>query len=584
MTEKVRLVEESQALDSLRSSDFDSLSAYGEVIDNAIQAGASKISINFKVDQDGHRRHIETLAFRDNGSGMSKDVLQSCLRLGWSSRFNDRSGIGRFGVGMILGAIHECRRVEVYSKREGDPSWLFTYVDLDEIKTGDMDGIPEPISSTPPHEFLSLMSDDFGTLVLWKKYDRLKESVSKVIEDANHYIGRTFRHFIWDGLEVKLDGRVVFAHDPLFLRTDKTAFPDDPIGTAYDDIVIPYPIAEPDIRRAYDQDTSEVRIRLSLLPEEFRKVRGMGGGAEAAKRHIGPDQQGISILRERREVFFGHVNRWSLVKLFGSKNPSSWRFEEKDRWWGCEVSFGAELDSAFEVKNIKRGANPEADLKAMIKEQITPTRRTVLDIIDDVWRKEDERREKEKKEKDSELIRHPSHGESEEAVTVGGKGSKSKLGARKRPEELAEELRRTSLAAKDSAEQERYLALFNNQPLTIVDAHWKGPNFWEVQFAGDKIALEYNTSHEFIKEVRGLERRLAAETDPQELQKLALKVTTVVNLLLASLAKAQSQYEENESLPIAQLIEDMNTKWGIILRNFTSARPGLISGEGDQGV
>jgi hypothetical protein len=53
--------------------------------------------------------------------------------MGWSSRYNDRTGIGRFGVGMTLGAIHECRRVEVYSQFIGG-EWLYTYLDLDEIE------------------------------------------------------------------------------------------------------------------------------------------------------------------------------------------------------------------------------------------------------------------------------------------------------------------------------------------------------------------------------------------------------------------------------------------------------------------
>ena len=55
---------------------------------------------------------------------MDATVIASCLKLGWSSRFNDRSGIGRFGVGMVLGAIHECKRIEVYSKQAGTNEWL----------------------------------------------------------------------------------------------------------------------------------------------------------------------------------------------------------------------------------------------------------------------------------------------------------------------------------------------------------------------------------------------------------------------------------------------------------------------------
>ena len=41
----VALVESGVALDSMRNSDFDVYSAYGEVIDNAIQAKATEIRV-----------------------------------------------------------------------------------------------------------------------------------------------------------------------------------------------------------------------------------------------------------------------------------------------------------------------------------------------------------------------------------------------------------------------------------------------------------------------------------------------------------------------------------------------------------
>src|SRR3712207_8272631 len=43
---------------------------------------------------------------------MDANTLHSCLKIGWSSRYNQRGGIGRFGVGMTMAAIHECKRVE----------------------------------------------------------------------------------------------------------------------------------------------------------------------------------------------------------------------------------------------------------------------------------------------------------------------------------------------------------------------------------------------------------------------------------------------------------------------------------------
>ena len=41
----VGFFENGNALDSLRNSEFDTYSAYGEVIDNSIQAGANTINL-----------------------------------------------------------------------------------------------------------------------------------------------------------------------------------------------------------------------------------------------------------------------------------------------------------------------------------------------------------------------------------------------------------------------------------------------------------------------------------------------------------------------------------------------------------
>ncbi len=171
-------------LESLRDSDFDSCSAYGEVIDNSIQADAENIKIKFEPRA---RTHIARVIFTDDGRGMDRDVLQNCLRLGWSSRYNDRSGIGRFGVGMTLGAIHECRRIEVFSKPEGG-EWHYTYLDLDEIEENDRKGeeweIPTPIKRSPKdHVPDAYIPRTHGTIVIWSKYDRARDSLRKILDE-----------------------------------------------------------------------------------------------------------------------------------------------------------------------------------------------------------------------------------------------------------------------------------------------------------------------------------------------------------------------------------------------------------------
>ena len=45
----VKFFEDSNALDSLRHSDFDALSAYGEAIDNSLQADAIDMVLPFTI-------------------------------------------------------------------------------------------------------------------------------------------------------------------------------------------------------------------------------------------------------------------------------------------------------------------------------------------------------------------------------------------------------------------------------------------------------------------------------------------------------------------------------------------------------
>jgi len=70
--------------------------ALAELIDNSIQAGAAHIEILVReTQQAGGLREI-TIGVVDDGEGMDSPTLRSALSFGGSSRFNDRSSLGRF--------------------------------------------------------------------------------------------------------------------------------------------------------------------------------------------------------------------------------------------------------------------------------------------------------------------------------------------------------------------------------------------------------------------------------------------------------------------------------------------------------
>ena len=296
------LVNAATAILSMRSSSFDELSAYGEVVDNSIQAEAKNVKFKF----DTSTRDIRKLAFGDDGIGMDAETLSKCLSLGWSSRYNDREGIGRFGVGMKLGAIHQCKRVEVWSKQSG-AGWLYTYIDLDEIEQGTMGLIPFPISQEPPQEFASLAGSEQGTLVVWSKYDNLRMRLLELLAEIKPWAGRTFRYFIWNEgpqgeqirphpLTITINNEVIPALDPLYHRTDKTKFPDDPKSDLYDDMVLSWPVDRyglPTPPPLPNLATSEFDL-VSFPRAGEQYVGSLPNSIGAAERHIDKIQRNLN--------------------------------------------------------------------------------------------------------------------------------------------------------------------------------------------------------------------------------------------------------------------------------------------------
>src|SRR5882672_176202 len=87
-------------------------SAVSELIDNSIQAKAKHIAVNIR--SVAAEPPIEMSVF-DDGCGMDPFTLRQALRFGGSSRFGERSGLGRYGMGLPNSSLSQARRVTVYT-------------------------------------------------------------------------------------------------------------------------------------------------------------------------------------------------------------------------------------------------------------------------------------------------------------------------------------------------------------------------------------------------------------------------------------------------------------------------------------
>jgi hypothetical protein len=547
-------VEQDKALESMRASDFDCYSAYGEVIDNSIQANATDIRLQFEERKDRQNtssKKIGRILFADNGHGMDVDLLHKCLKLGHSSRYNDRSGIGRFGVGMTLGGIHECRRIEVYSKISSG-SWNYTYLDLDEIKNGELKYLPSPIPKKPDEEIVDFIIES-GTLVIWSKYDKQIEKFENIINQSEFWIGRTFRKFIWgeakgyNQVKIRLNSRLVKAFDPLFVNKTNTGFENEPQANLLESQKIPWTVPS-DVES--EKQKSIITINISLLPDFYRRNEGMGGDNFAKERYIN-ENEGISILRNDREVFYGILpHSPKLASTVGDINLN--------RFIGCEIEFNAELDVEFEVKNIKRGAKPVRELKEKIIESIAPTFSTLREQIRNRW---NERKRDEEVSISTENAQFGVSGthsstnkflkETKDTLLKGNKNNKEendeRIAIKVNPEANKQQIQQVIEALKENG-------------ITIDEREFIGDSFIDIEHGNQLKTLFYNTNSTFYKAYSNILNELKHENE-----ELANKYRVLMDLIFVGYMLAESTIDPNEKMDGASFTDEIKQYWSINL-------------------
>lgn len=322
-------------------------SAIAELLDNSIQAGAKCIRILLSGEDD----RCTEIAVLDDGSGMNAEGLQRALQFGGTSRFNDRSGYGRFGMGLPNSSFSQARRVEVYTW-QSPRNVAFSYLDIDEIGGGRLRTIPRPSLRTLPR-----WADPYvkrrGTLVIWQKCDRFPPvKMALVREHLQANLGRMYRYHVWDGLRMLMNDQLIHAVDPLLY---------DARAELHGALEFGPPLA---YKMRVPRDparTADIRVRFVEFP-----VGRWHDLSSAEKRDYGITRRaGTSIVRGKREVAFG----WFFM---GSK-----RKENYDDWWRCEIVFDPELDEYFGVTNTKQQISPTAELEETLSTDLEQIARSL---------------------------------------------------------------------------------------------------------------------------------------------------------------------------------------------------------------
>lgn len=303
--------------------------AIAELVDNSLQADARNVAIEIATGQSPDRR-IE-IAVLDDGVGMNAETLAEALTFGGTSRFNDRSSLGRYGMGLPNGALSRSRRVEVYTWQPGS-GVLWSRLDIDElVSAGD--------TSLPPVEHIQrptfVPDTNSGTVVRLARCDRVEYKRSSALaRKLRSDLGRIYRHYLAEGVRLQVNGQLVVPDDPLCLLPGSRITGGRQFG---DDLRYQIPVGEK--LGTVSVTFSELPIDLwHALPADEKRSMGITAGPP------------VSVVRAGREIDRG----WFFM---GGK-----RRENYDDWWRCEIRFDPILDELFGITHAKQAISPRPEL------------------------------------------------------------------------------------------------------------------------------------------------------------------------------------------------------------------------------
>jgi len=568
--------------------------AIAELMDNSIQAGASRVELlcSERVERlkQRSRSRISEIAVLDNGCGMDIGVLRMALQFGNGTRLNDYSGIGRFGMGLPNSSISQARRVDVWSWQHGPDNSIHSYIDIDEIEAGSLKQVPEPSIKPIPEIWREVghAFEETGTLVVWSTLDRIMwRSARSIIDNSELLIGRIYRYFLADErVQIRLvsfdrdaapqlraiDERFALPNDPLYLLANTSCpppFDATPMFTHGD-----FQNTEFDI--LFNGEKHTVTVRFAYAREEAREGYNPGSlpHGQHAKRNVG-----VSIMRAGRELDLDAS--WS--------DPS----EPRDRWWGVEVSFPPALDDLFGVTNNKQSARNFSELSKVDLETFLGDGQTLSAAREELDADEDPRlplieiaqhirsnistirrliraqtaapgprrhQEHRSEEKGTEATRK----RIEEGLTGTSDFQETEQPPERRQSEIYEELVELG-ATQTQAEQLAAQTVGRGLKYTFVKANLNSPAFFDVKSRGGAIIISLNINHPAYSHLVELLQEGVTETDETELRTRLEKARDGLELLLMAWARYEDEQPDGALRIKAQ---DARWDWGRMAREF----------------
>ena len=588
-----RFLSAETVIESLRDNGYNNTAyALAELIDNSLQATATRVEVGFIEEQLKARKNytVSEISLWDNGVGMDIDTLRVAMQFGGGTHRKDTGGMGKFGMGLPNSSISQCKRVDVWSwQAGGEPH--HTYLDVDEMKSGALEEVPMPTAKAIPAKYEKAFftkKPESGTLIIWSKLDRLSWKTGKSIyRHCEHLVGRMYRNFISDD-NIKIesityrksaddrldvyDKETFKANDPMYLLKN-TSLPELPgsykneaFFEEVDKEVISVEYIDEDGVPKRDDVTITTSIVKSNIANKILKSTSKSLGATVWGKHCAKNI-GVSIVRANREL----VLRDSFI-------PSDLR-NYKGRFCAIEVSFPPTLDAVFGVTNNKQdavklipynmgniseqaGFDTEAEFKRDLFNNADPLLEVfkVTDVISM------QVKDLERKLKEINIAGKAIKGTDEPKTVSEGAASKATQGSAHREshghktsdeptkalkkEDVVDHLKKAGGMSDEEAEEKAERLILTGNRFLIEDVARDSEAFFDVSRSKGLTLVLFNTNHVFYQ-------KLVSKLDSDELE--------IMQTTIAGFARVMNETTDERKLAYLNTIR---REWGIVISEF----------------
>ena len=331
-------------MESTRHMGYSFNTAVADILDNSIAAKCKNINISWPFES-------KSLSILDDGEGMDNNKLFEAMFYGTDPNSpRDPNDLGRFGLGMKVASLSQCRCLTVISKKNGQTScyrW-----DLDFIKKTLKWTVQELEESEYCDclQYPALAKQKSGTLVVWDNIDNLegKTEVTQDLKTKKHkelgeHLSLVFHRFLHPNDSSKkititlntfpLKAADPFMRDPRYKRS-KVVGEENPIINGHKFRVKSYVLP-----RFSELDPSYISLK-HLTPKSYY------------------DSQGLYIYRNRRLISYA---RWYALESKGELQKTARILVDiptiNDAEWGIDVKKSQAVIPPMFVSEIKKLVN-----------------------------------------------------------------------------------------------------------------------------------------------------------------------------------------------------------------------------------